>query len=504
MAAAYLATLDTTAQILSALRKADAAAARIQSGLGLVAHHELPLSGLMSIPAAQRPDFGRVFCKSLQISACGTFLAVSCMARKRGVKHPGPDVWSSMQELHEVVIYTTEGFQIQACLGCGSGQPSIRWAPESRHLSIALTPFPKDTPSGGAVPEIPAAVILDARTGEVLSHLSTDTVASALAQAEGRNWEEYKFWGCGDQALWSSCGTKLLVAMATPPCSEKVCSQEGFSDVSEENVSGWLGVYDVSHDRLVVESEHSGAGYSQLRVVWHPKCTGLVLSAGARLQSADAFAQAGLAVGVLPDRCELSIMQGLGFSGDAQYYLAEAAVNNESSDEGDTTSSYWLLRCTLDNVDMRFTQELEVHSDGLSWVPHSSLVITNVRSRISDSILTDLVNAGPGIRFQHECPFRPGLQAPLCFSPSGHFVTDHIGRPCIFCLKTGALLWQLASSQYSPAIEKKLAAKLLGSSFNCLAERFWLPSGRGLIYVDRQKGKVQGSPSESVYVLMFA
>ena len=413
MAAGHLATLETTAQILAALRKAGAAVARMRAGLGPVAHIELPVSELASADMQQQLEDTNVSCTQLQASACGRWLAVGTSTKQVTPR----EAWS-----HAVVICSTEGLVPQQRLACSSWRPSIHWAPDP-HLSIALSPFPGDQRPGIAAPGIPAAVIVDAPSGAVLSSLSTGTIASAQVQLREVGWLEHQ--GRGDAALWSPCGTKLLVGQ----------------DISDTNPGtqqpvGWLSLYDVVRDELMLETEcHVSTEHAAS--VWHPSSAGIVVPATGGLKDAGAFARAGVALGILPAPCGFAQSEGLGFLADAQHYLAKPNQPYGSP------ALYWILRCTLQGLDICFELVHKVQACSLYPVPRSCLAITKLDQGTWCSVPSMLKNL-----FCDEAELclgrnAPGLRTPLSFSPSGQLVSDSEGFPRIFSVQTGALLWVL-------------------------------------------------------------
>ena len=469
-----MASLDTTAQIITALGKAEAAAARIRSGLGPVAHSELVLSELPSA-YAQRPGHdSHVGCEELEISACGTWLAVI-----KWTQH-GP---CQDDACSEVAICRTAGMIPHMSFACGAGTCSIHWAPDCQgqcpHLSIALSPFPLDTRSRVAAAGIPAAVIIDAQTGAMLSSLSTGTVASAHAQALLRDEAWYVYWGSGDSVAWSPCGTKLLVAQQLP-------------DIVPNNHTGWLSLYNVVHDELVLETEYCDSPWRAV-FAWHPGSAGIVMAATGRLKDAGAFTRAGIALGVLPAPCEVAWSEGLGFSADAQRYLARDGRYD----------SYWILSCMLKGLDIFFQVEHRVQAYSLHQVPHSSLAITNLDQsdcRTGLSMLRSLCCDEPGLCLGHNAPGQAALRGPLCFSPSGQLVSDSEGLPRIFCLKTGALLWRMVAGQDSLPFEQERAAAPTLCKRTHWWCKGWLPSGLGVVYEAHQ----EKPESSIVHVCMLA
>ena len=186
--------------------------------------------------------------------------------------------------------------------------------------------------------------------------------------------------------------------------------------------------------------------------------------------------------GFFPVPCK-QVMESQGFSADAQHYLA--GIKGDQLDEG------YLFRCSLQDQEICLTLVRKLPALFSAWVPHSSLGITQLST--GPSMLVDFIENEPIFSLGHGAPGQLGLRGCLCFSPSGQFVCDGAGLPSIFCLKTGALLWKLAPD--AGAIEQKLAAAL---TVGYCSYKAWLPSGRGLIFMDSQ------SASTALHLLMFS
>ena len=417
-AAAYLASLQTTEQVLKSLQQAWAAKRAIQAG-------SVPTRTVISLPAAAGRQESDLACDEVKISMCGTYLAV-CASTRVGL------------ELQEVLIYNTEGFELHARVSCGSvhssrcQKPQIQWASDCPQLSLfSRAPTP-------------TASIIDAHTGQVLRSLSPETMKPVGSLSDAVDAGTYESF-----ATWAPSG--LLLEM----------TQKQMGEITWE---GELRVYDMHADTCVAVSAYTALGRAYEPAFWHPSSRWLVLGAGTELHDISTFEHARVGIGKLPSYCMLQAPPEQGFSSDGQYYLAKAHGIDPP------TEVFVLLQCCLQDNSMLFTLMRIIQVCDAHWVPHSHVAILRDWSTAGAGFCQaeDLVSSSICCDFEVDpLSDESGLfGAALSFSPS-HGLVSSSGMPQVRCLKTGMLLWSLESQE--PYAE----------AYDSMA---WLPSGRGLVY----------------------
>ena len=313
-----------------------------------------------------------------------------------------------------------------------------------------------------------------AETGTVLSSLSTDTVEAALALTRcphsDPNWStEYQH-----KLVWSRCGKRLLSAQQTHehPSFDRPCS------------TGVLHVYDVLEDRLMLKSQYSQQGY-YFEAVWHPSSLGIVFGSGASVHKPGAFANAHMALGCLP--APLTIYEGPGFSADGSLYCAMA------DSVGRYQSCWLLLRSSLLGSNISFTCVHEIHSAGCRWASSGCLAIrwdAFTSSILYDAKVMDLATGKTICRLSDPHGDTIWSMKGLSLSPSLRFVVDcNTVPPRIVCADTGVQLWAL--DQGPGAASTAVTRLMVDCDDPSLV--FWLPSGRGLVCLDRGNDNIWAS-----------
>ena len=471
--AACLAGLQTTEQVLAAVRTAGAARSRIQSGQGPVAHEQMPLTGLSSVRQLRHQRWQPASCNHLELSACGKWLAVSISAMQ--AQQPGE---RRQRCFYEVAVYSVPGFQLQTVLGCGTSDCNMHWAPQASHLSLALQPFPRDMRPGAVAPQIPAACIVDAETGTVLSSLSAETVKAAVALAAQPGSYARTLHRAG-YPRWSPCGTRFLVEQITQWGQDRGAS------------AGVLRVYDVVQDQQLLETQYVWEGRDSLPARWHPSLMAILLEPGVSVPEPAAFARAGLALGWLPGPPQLGLAT-TGFSADGQLYCARTRL-------GGFGEEYELLSSSQQDQSIVFTPVYAFSGRAFQWASSGCLaVVYQSISRTTDSstaCLRDLAartelccldSLPPSVVCKYMC-------SPT-FSPSHRFVEGpRGGHALILCVETGAQLW---SSPPVPLAAEHLEDPWLDHPSWRL---WWLPSGRGVIC----RGRASGG-AESLHCFLFS
>ena len=438
-------------------------------------HQTLSLTGLKSVPLERQHHWRPTTCTSLKLSTCGNWLAAGLAAVQvpdQKTLRPQQPVECEESTLHEVVVYRIPGFDLQTSLDCGTCRVRLQWASEDPHLSIALLPFPADPDPGSVAPQIPAACIMDAETGTVLSSLSTDTVEAALALTRcphsDPNWsKEYQH-----KLVWSRCGKRLLFAQQTHehPSFDRPCS------------TGVLQVYDVLEDRLMLESQYT-CQETHLQAVWHPSSLGIVVGSGSSIHNLGAFAQAHMALGRLP--APLMMHEDPGFSADGQFYCAVAR-------EVRYNHLWQLLRSSFQEHIISFTAVRKLTGAHCCWVVSGSLAIhyRAVDSRcLYRAQVTDLATCKTICHLDKLPTHTLRSMNGLSLSPSLQFVGDgSTANPRIVCASTGVQLWALDRGPGASPTEEGPPV------YDC--ERslvFWLPSGRSLVCLDRGDDNIWAS-----------
>ena len=464
-AAAYLARLQTTEQVLSAVRRAHAAKARIQSGQGPVAHREQPLPELSSARLLRHQHQRPAICINLELSACGAWLAV-------GLAVEQPSGEGKTHDLKELAVYSVPDFQLRTVLVCGSSSSSIYWAPEASHLNVALWPFPWNQSPGAVPPSIPAACTVDAETGAVLSSLSATTIQAALALAARTGSENSTRHQYADRPVWSRCGTKVLIPHITRLTP----------GLDRHPLAGVLRVYDVVQDQQVLETQYVVDAWRGSPAVWHPSLKAVLLGLGVSVHDPAAFAQAQLALGQLPATMQPGIYNP-GFLADGQLYCA---WHHNRDPAIASHRIYDVLRTSMQDLSIAFTPFHRLPADGFKWAPSGCLAIVYQRAVCGGGSTASLRNLAT-----HEelccldnLPERVvSLHFAGCpeISPSYNFVGDaSMERLRISCVKTGVQLW--SSAAFAPAPEQLG----FGGWYNLFPwESQWLPSGCGLVCLAR-------------------
>ena len=454
-APAHLASLGTTEDLLQALRGAWGARTAVQAGSSPV-HHRFQVPSLSWTPGQQDLTVYER-CTKLQLSPCGAYMAVCISGRP----------CSRFAKLHEVVIYEIRGrdevkYEITTRVSCGTSKPEVQWAASATHLSIAVSPFPRDHHPKAATPQFHAAAVFEASSGKVLAALTPQTTSSAEPLAVPlRSSKSRRNSGVQSHIAWAPCGRRLVLV------------QQAFKSASDSQ--GAVRLYDFWEDRAVAESAFVTEGRVGASEVCHISHAGLVLGSGARLKEPAAFKTAGVPVGILPHGCIAQQRSGLGFSPCSRYYLAEAAPGSQLPEsELNSHEEPGLRFCLFESfvgggqIGFSGVQVIEMQYN-IHWGPRSLEAILNLDTDGPNSDLsfvTDILSY-PERAVLWELLAKGGdtgyealpLKLPLSFSPSGNFMCASFRGPSVFCLKTGKLLWSF--------ITPKLPSPIVWSEESC-------------------------------------
>ena len=140
ISAAHLATLNTTEEILAAVRLAGKARFNVHAaGTTLAAHHVMQTATISMPPHKRNHRVEDVLCTGIQISPCSKYLAA--WVRGELVPDTPPSGHEDSRVLSEVQIYTIPDFQVQTSVGCGTCVPDFVWARTAPLLTVAVSPL---------------------------------------------------------------------------------------------------------------------------------------------------------------------------------------------------------------------------------------------------------------------------------------------------------------------------------------------------------------------------
>ena len=477
----FLSKLDSTVELLEALRKADKARSTILVGEEPSQHEVIQLYTSAQSPT-QRPWRGPEVLDA-QFSHCGHFLAISLSSmqasnRAKRTRHdleqeaaPG----SNMQKVYEVAVYNTNDSQQPISLCYGSCSPSFVWAPHAPRISIAAT---RDTAAGP--PLLEAVHVRHAQSGHVIYEVSAPILRNAVpgaASAPPTVLQRYR-----QEVLtveWSPSGRYLLVTWRS-------------SD-------GIMTVIDAHEDRVVGCTSFVGDSAFTTPALWHPSSQGLAIGGPISLRHPAAFL--GMAVGTLPGHCHLpSDMSCLGFAASGQYFLT---ITDSDYDAADQTE-FCFLGCTLLGASMTFTIVSSFRLGSMSTcqlMPDGQRAMVGFCPELPEE---DEGDNGPARVKALTYPdsmfsvsMELGLYGNLCFSPRT-FVADSLEGPRIFDLATGEQCWEIESFHLRGEAQKRVfdLCKV------CQAVS-WLKSGVGLAYFSSKAGKGMEYVA-TLHILSFA
>ena len=469
-APAFLARLQTTEQLLVAMRKAGAARARIQSRGGPVAHEQQLLTGLKSVALQPGHRWLPVTCTQLELSACGGWLA-ACLQAEQASEHQ-PSVFCMEWYFYEVAIYRVLGLELQTRLACGTSAANLQWAPDASNLSIALRPFLRDQGPDFVPPEIPAACIVDAETGAVLSSLSERTCEAVLALTMHPGSERSSINGEAEELTWARSGRRFLFMQQTYVGS--------FEDGNGS--AGLLRVFDVPGDQMVLETRYICEDQPWEPGVWHPSSGGIAFVSDIWMAEPGVFACAQLAVGCLPSSSHM-LCADPGFSADGQLYCVKLV--------GHCSTGFQLLKCSLQEHRLVFSPLHQITGWYFQWASANSVAAlqqsaaSGTRCAKDTTCVWDMATLDLHGCLDAQPSFLKSQLPKLSFSPSQQLVA-YGAEPQILCAKTGAQLWSSAASP-EDMLDELGQPTGTGPLWPGWAVH-WLPSGRGLIALATTSG----------------
>ena len=389
---------------------------------------------------------------AVAFSPDGRYLAV-------GLVHCGTHYADRTKPVSACVVFeATDGFRCQACTRGvpNSSRVGIRWAPQAPLLIIT---HHSEAGSGSYTMDKANLLVLDASTGTVVRAIGPRNEAALQLVCKMPPWTS--------QMELSPSGCCLLVAF----CHR--LPQERQSPGNQQLCQGSLLVLDVWQDSLLVQSGFSmtipGHNTHSLKILtglaaWHPSSQGLVVSHSVALQT-ETFAEAGLAVAILPEACFVYPSGQSGFSPDGQRLAVCVLVPGPNPQAARLHNR--VFRCTLTGLSLDLAHEAQLdevvgvrEAGPCCWLPCSSKMLLGIyrQPRVLD--LTSFK--------QYPAWQTSSLLGPIHFSPSQQLVTG--SSPCIQRVSDGEELWAASADSY-------ICHSHCGMVF--------LPSGCGVVTVDK-------------------
>ena len=489
----YLVGLSTTDELLRALQRAYTARCNIQANLSPVKVHHVQLPSQAS--QAPLPDFKwyQATCNTVAFSVCGQWLCVVVNTSQCCVAQPYSKTNPACVTFHEVLLYDClDSFQEHLRLSLGSSKPIVQWSDSKPHLGVAQLP---DQEMLAVRPKQQPAFILHVPTGQIMHSLGAGASPLFLQMMMISNIRTL---------IWSpSC--QLLLIYTTGPTQGRFTVKEA---------EDCLLLMDVVHDRVLAQSRALGWTHRCAAAAWHPGSSGIVVSGYHQLEDVDAFRNAGIAVGILPDGCLVHVA---GFSADAQHYVAELVPDLESrSSKGHSV----LLACSMAGQYISFALVKDFPGAwDLTRLPGStSLLVDMSYSRKLPSEVSWLPAASD--RMESLLHAASSRNESRLFSPSGRLIVNHRGTKGlnIVDLDSCEQLWDVNTcTQPWPATGMEQHDSVARSSFKPLyapcshpIHQAWLPAGTGIVCCTPGSGMSFCIPGHNLsaptilHILLFA
>ena len=486
VAPAYLASLPTTAAVLTALRSANAAKLNMLAGAAPVEHESVDLVQLLGQGEVPR------YCREVCFSPNGLYMSVVLGTLSPGFEghgHRYSGVWdpytspppTEQYRKGLLMLSLEQGIETVWPLSDFCRDPVIRWSPDSRLLSVVIL-LARPQPMEGTPAEAFNVMVFDVQ-GNVVYRLGDEN--------RGYLWY-YLCKECFAEFEWSSSGQYLLVI--------------SHRDMSPQD-TGCLTVVDVWGDQVVdqlsllAQSDISVGllGDRMTPAAWHPTSHCIVVSYSVKLQDPESFAAAGVILGHLPDQHFIPVQGSARFSPDGQYLVAdyqEKAVPGSGEELAEFHSMAYscessVLSCSFSGTDM-LLEPIYSHSMQYStWAPYSSLLLCTLREPDCSFILDFAQQpCQSGARAHHTKVVLEGKSHGFdaCFSISAQLVVSSSGD--IYSSGTGKVL-RAKSDHYSEEDTGQV-------------DQF-LPSGRGLVSVKHHLDNLDRRVTTGIlHILTFA
>ena len=483
---AHLATLTSTASVMTALQRACKARHCMVDGSPPVEEHTHMLDDQCN-RAEPHPGcvWGDQVCDRLVCSPCGRFLAVKVErphfdadkemhwtdASWQHCDTPGGYRWRHFDGyerlrtpdlvMYEVQVYSiSEGFQQLASFCTGMLEPTYRWS-SGGHLCVAqmcntsarARPRCKEVmladdglQHGLSIRS--AAFVWDPRTCSVLHTLKPEVSNLVRKLAEGG------VLSCS----WAPSCQYLIIQTADAPSYRR-------------QLSGRLIILDVMTGAVVAQSSyvsmHSLRVNTPLAAMWHPRSHGFVIEAHMHVQDVTSMKLAGLAIGILPAHL---LLHSAGFAGDAGHLLAFGY------DHVSETYPVRLLSCSIEGQQISLLEVQtpaaqfvgRLQSFTIGWLPGSSTLFCD--------------DCGPVVQLFHLQDFSaPGATSdpvrvdygPGLISPSGKL---------FFMFKHGGLVYRVqAGLQTDAQITNFWRKGEAGQHRPVTRDVAWMPTGLGVV-----------------------
>ena len=482
----YIASIPSTTQLLSAVRRSHTARQNILANKAPVRTEKLQqLPDHCSQPVVRDFKCIWVYCGQVTLSTCGTAMAAVIQGEHIcTLQEPGEVLLPGKLSTGQLVLYqvSADSWQ-QASYSMGTSTPVLRWCPDKPCLCIAQQPrerqcfYSEHGDRAWDCVEVPsphpAAFMVDGADGSMQHALGCEA-SGAL--------HDLDIWPTLQHASWSPNCQYLLVCRIRPA-----------ADALPEGLpAGRLSIISLVRDKVLATSTLSVAAHSNPSAAasWLPSSDGIILSYGCIPDDPTAVQTAGFALGVLP---EPYAAHSAGFSADGQHL-----VGDEHKTHSFFKREFSLLSCSGDGSDLILVPERSFSAVGMCWIPDTSSLLYRAGNGEGLTCAVQQVGHGMGQASPLKC-------CPPLFSPAGRFAVDSkcsgvITRWSIVDMQTHKQVWWLDGSKDELAKWPRNKANTLGpfsanqSLRNLRAHPAfcWLPCGSGLVCSSAAR---QGAPS---------
>ena len=501
--AAYLAGLQSTAALLTALQQGYIARQNILANAQPCQLETLWLPDQSRNDPNPGLEWHILNCQQVQFSHNGIYMAIELAGmqfapEEEGMCQEAPDedyqTW-----IQELVLYRTSGFQQLACISFGTADPIIHWTC-SGELCVAQRPERSCThmsaltlsDAASAAPEPTAIEALafawDAGSRAVTRRLPSD-VCPEFQSLPKDGWRNM---------AWSASGRYLLM------------HEQHASGSNAEQVMGWLSICNVTAGNLPVQCRVPVFTSVRCSASWHPGLHGLIFTHTKRQTHVSSLQEAGFAAGALPDGL---LMHQAGFSSDARYLIAETPRTSTPWE-----SMYHVLRCSISGlrITFDFVQRLDCISDPgwqackLHWLPSTYSLFIQYREGMHASCehMVHQVNPANAVRSE------VSVSSFAFLSPSSSWFLQQLPfGVSIHETGTGMEVWQSMSSdpQWPARRTSSRECKMFGLQIGCDIHRQdtfelcgWLPSGLGFLCSTSQCTYTRDCRPPALHVYRFA
>ena len=517
--AAYLAGLQSTAALLTALQQGYVARQNILANAQPCQLQTVNLRYQSEWPPQQGLQWDSIDCKEVQFSQCGSFMVIELCGQQStpdeqdtGEETSDDEMEASAEYkevcLQELILYSTSlSFQMLARFSFGSAKPVMHWT-SSGELCIAQQPEHSNSrPAALIVSEV---VCRDPESSTFIEALAFTwqpadaRIGHALALGVCPEFQSLAKDGWREMA-WSPSGRYLLI------------HEQDASGPSAEQALGWLTICDVIAGTLTLRCNiprctrvHSTVWAAS----WHPDLHGIIFRNSGKPTHLQALQQSGLAAGILPDSL---LLEKAGFSSDSQYLIASTPRTTPWESE------FFVLKCS--NTGLQITFEVVQRLDWISepgwracklhWLPNTYRLFTMYREGNSRSskYLVHLIDAAEIVHSK----ILPASSHAYLSPSSSWFLHKSLFGVGIYNVETCRQIWDSLSSDPRWA-EMQQSACNLGADCSlfelqtsCGIRRSntfkvcsWLPSGIGFVCSSSQCTFMGENKPAALHVYEFA